>query len=794
MNFDRKESQRTRAGRRPDFRVEALEQRALLAASTETFRVPPALDILIVQARQGKDTAGAAIYRVLSSLESQLTSGPSADLAAGTVNGNDFVTEVQSMYSSYAQQLNAKLFVEFSNVDTLLLLQGQRIVADETSLNQQNAVNLISNTQFATRAQTAINSLTAGPLYSLHTPLSGYATATQNFENNLSDIAAGLSVSVPLTPAEASTTMLAETVAYQANIHAALQVTHPGISNTVDQAVASLISTANSIATDNSSDAQTEIKSAINAFDAAILDVTGVFGPSGVISLSLATGHGFRPHLKDYRESSVLTGVSGTASVGGTATLTAILTSASGQAISGVSVSFTLDGAFAGVAATNSSGVATLSGVATSNPLGIDTAAVVAFFAGNINDKSSTGTGDLTVSKAGTSLGSVSGTATFGGTATLTATLTSAVTNQPISGEKVTFTLDGTSVGTATTTSSGIATLTGVATTDAVGTHTGAVVASFAGDSNYNSSSGTGALTVSKANTALASVSGSATFGGTATLTATLTSSVTSAGIANETVTFMLNGTSVGTATTNSSGVATLTGVATTDAAGTHTGVVVASFAGDSNYNAATNGTGNLTVTHAGTTTTAVSGSAPFGGTATLTATLTSSVTSAGIANETVAFTLNGTSVGNATTNSSGVATLTGVTQSNAVGTYTGVVGASFAGDTNYTTSNGTGNLVVSPANVTFASVAGTANGGLATLTATLTSAVTGAAISGVTVNFTLNGTSAGPATTDSHGVATLTGIATAEPVGTYPTAVAVAFAGNTDYNAGNATGTLTVS
>ena len=64
------------------------------------------------------------------------------------------------------------------------------------------------------------------------------------------------------------------------------------------------------------------------------------------------------------------------------------------------------------------------------------------------------------MSQAATTLGSVAGTATVGGTATLTATLTSSVTNVGVSGETVSFTLDGTSVGTAVTNSSGLATLT----------------------------------------------------------------------------------------------------------------------------------------------------------------------------------------------------------------------------------------------------------------------------------------------------------------------------------------------
>jgi hypothetical protein len=296
MNFQRRDSRRGRAGRSRVFRVESLEQRALLAPAAETFH-GPSLENLIVLARHGKDTALAAIHRMLNAFETQLTSGPLADLQNKTVTGDEFVTEVQRLESSYEQNVNAQLFPEFPNVDRLLILQGQRIVADESSLNQQATVGLLTPSAFVAQAETAINSLTAGPLHSLHTPLSGYATATQNFEAGLSDIAAGLTVMVPLTPAEASATMLAETVAYQADMHAALQVTHPHISHTVDQAVASLMKTANAIAAESAAAAQAQINSAITTFDTAILDETGVFGPRGVIAISLATGRGFAPHL-----------------------------------------------------------------------------------------------------------------------------------------------------------------------------------------------------------------------------------------------------------------------------------------------------------------------------------------------------------------------------------------------------------------------------------------------------------------------------------------------------------------
>jgi hypothetical protein len=91
---------------------------------------------------------------------------------------------------------------------------------------------------------------------------------------------------------------------------------------------------------------------------------------------------------------------------------------------------------------------------------------------------------------------------TYGGTTTLTATLTSGGPGVP--GETVNFTLNGTSVGGATTDANGVATLQNVslAGIDA-GSYPAGVAAFFDGDSNYQSSSGSNSLTVSKADQAI---------------------------------------------------------------------------------------------------------------------------------------------------------------------------------------------------------------------------------------------------------------------------------------------------
>jgi hypothetical protein len=89
------------------------------------------------------------------------------------------------------------------------------------------------------------------------------------------------------------------------------------------------------------------------------------------------------------------------------------------------------------------------------------------------------------------------------------------------------------------------------------------------------------------------------TFGGTVDLTATLKNTSTNIGIGSQPVSFKLNGTSVGSATSNASGVATLTGASLSGiAVGTYPGGIVGTFNGDSTFYGST-GSNTLTVTSA---------------------------------------------------------------------------------------------------------------------------------------------------------------------------------------------------
>src|SRR5689334_22494769 len=89
--------------------------------------------------------------------------------------------------------------------------------------------------------------------------------------------------------------------------------------------------------------------------------------------------------------------------------------------------------------------------------------------------------------------------------------------------------------------------------------------------------------------------------------------------------------------------------------------------------------------------------SGTYGGTTTLQATLTS--TGRSVPNQTIGFTLNGTPVGSATTNSNGVATLANVSLAGiAANTYSKGVTAIFAGTADLRSSQRNGTLTVNRA------------------------------------------------------------------------------------------------
>ncbi|HEU5214568.1 MAG TPA: PASTA domain-containing protein, partial [Gaiellaceae bacterium] len=203
-----------------------------------------------------------------------------------------------------------------------------------------------------------------------------------------------------------------------------------------------------------------------------------------------------------------------------------------------------------------------------------------------------------TASASATTLSVDPATGAFGGTTSLSATLTNNGT--PVANEPVTFKLNGASVGSAPTNASGVATLPGVSLSGiTAGSYPTGVGVSFGGDTGLDASTGSGALTVSKADQAITVTThapSSAVFGSQFTVAAT-------GGGSGNAVTFASGG-----GCSNSGATFTMT-------SGTTACQVKYDQAGNANYNAAPEVTESVTAQKASqaiTVTTHAPGSAVF--------------------------------------------------------------------------------------------------------------------------------------------------------------------------------------
>ena len=190
-----------------------------------------------------------------------------------------------------------------------------------------------------------------------------------------------------------------------------------------------------------------------------------------------------------------------------------------------------------------------------------------------------------------------------------------------------------------------------------------------------------------------------------ATLQGTVTSAATSGAIGGATVTIGASST-----TTDASGQYTIASVAP----GTYN--VTASATGYTSATVSVTVMAGITTTQdfalvasTGTSTSlaVATASGTYGGTAILSATLTASGT--GVSGKSISFTLNGSPVGSASTDGSGIATLSNASLSGiGAGTYASGVGASFGGDGSYASSSGTNSLTVAQASqtITFGALA----------------------------------------------------------------------------------------
>ena len=193
-----------------------------------------------------------------------------------------------------------------------------------------------------------------------------------------------------------------------------------------------------------------------------------------------------------------LTGISASGIEGGSATITATLTS-NGMPLSGRIVRFQIRGHIVGKATTGADGVATLSNASIKGMRsGTYAHGVTAEFMGDATHKRSLSQGALTVSRFSTGLSDVSATGAYGGTGLLLARLNSK--GAPLAGQAIRFQLNGHEVGVATTNAQGVATLGNASLAGMnAGVYAGAVTASFAGGTTYQKNAASGTLTVSQA-------------------------------------------------------------------------------------------------------------------------------------------------------------------------------------------------------------------------------------------------------------------------------------------------------
>ncbi|HEY7025158.1 MAG TPA: Ig-like domain repeat protein [Candidatus Limnocylindrales bacterium] len=224
----------------------------------------------------------------------------------------------------------------------------------------------------------------------------------------------------------------------------------------------------------------------------------------------------------------------------------------------------------------------------------------------------------LTGTSATTTLAVSPATGSYGGTATLTATLKSGA--NAVVGKSVSFKLSGTTVGSASTNSSGVATVNNVSLAGIpVGNYPTGVSASWAGDGSFASSSGSAQLSVSQASSSV-SVLGSSNpsvFTQPVSFTANVTSS---GGTPTGTVQFRIGGTNFGSpVAVDGTGKATSSATTTLTVA-SHT--ISAVYSGDTNFSTSTGST-SQTVDKANVTVTLTSSANPVKKGASITFTVT---------------------------------------------------------------------------------------------------------------------------------------------------------------------------
>ncbi|UTB32259.1 MAG: Ig-like domain repeat protein [Methanobacterium sp. ERen5] len=420
--------------------------------------------------------------------------------------------------------------------------------------------------------------------------------------------------------------------------------------------------------------------------------------------------------------------------------ITATLKDENQNPIKGQTVTFQISGQTIGTAITDSTGTATIEYIVQQ---------IFGTYIINANTQAdniytaATGKATLTVNPIKTELRLQDIEGNHGYTANIKARLVDENFN-PLAWKTLTFQISGQTIGTAITDDTGTATLNYIIT-QTVGSYL--LTANYDGDNIYAASTSKATLTVNPIEAKLTVNDVTAKHGYSSSVKATLTDDSGNS-ISGKTVSFYLNGNIIGTTTTDTTGTATLNYIVN-QKIGSYT--ITANTDADNIYTAAT-GKATLTVNPISTETHIKEVKGKHGEFVNLIATL-KDVNGDPIAGKTITFNVLGGSVGTATTDNTGTATLSyNVTQY--IGGTTILV--DFDGDDFYSSSSDHGVLVIEPINTDMEvqNVNGK-HGNIVNLKATLRDEY-GNLLTGKTITFKINDQIIGTATTDATGTATL--------------------------------------
>jgi hypothetical protein len=390
----------------------------------------------------------------------------------------------------------------------------------------------------------------------------------------------------------------------------------------------------------------------------------------------------------------------------------------------------------------------------------------------------------------------------YNGSTPVSGTLTNTYTNQPVPGEPVTLTVNGTQSCTAATNAQGVATC-NISPSEPAGSYS--FSGSFPGDQNSQpqlvSSQQSSTFTVTQAPTSV-TYTGPTTLtnGQPTTLSGVVTSSEPTPGtpVGGETVTLTIgSGGSAQscTGTSAANGDVSCTVAKVNQTSGTVT--VTTSVSGNSYYQPSS--TSASASVQSPTTLTVGATTGQYGGATTVTGTLTNSTTGQPVAGQTVTLTLNGTQSCTAVTGANGVASCS-ITPNEPAGSYT--LSGSYGGNPSTATgpallpSSGSNTFVVTKAPTTIVNTSPTlaVDGMPITLSGKVTTSG-GSGPGGLPVTLTLGSGSTAQSCT---GIASATGAVSCtisnpnQTAGTVP--VTVTFGGNSYYQSSSSSATETTA